>query len=110
MNLEKSIDVIIKQEQKEIRTYNIFAFFAITAFFILLCFNLINGYIKDLAAAGTNFLSLAVGYIPFQQISKRKKRIYYFDKIIRLGISENGPDKEKFDGIVIEAIKEVCKN
>jgi hypothetical protein len=110
MNFEKSIDVIIKQEQKEIRTYNLFALFVITAFFILLCFNLFNGYIKDLAVAGTNFLTLAVGYIPFQQISKRKKRIYYFDKIIRLGIVENGPNKEEFVDIVIEAIKEVCKN
>jgi hypothetical protein len=110
MNLEKSIDIIIQQEQKEIRNYNIFAFAVIAIFFILLCFNLISGYIKDIAAAGTNFLTLAVGYIPFQQIIKRRKRIQYFDKIVRLGVSENEPDRGTFDGIVIEAIKNACKD
>lgn len=110
MKLEESIDIIIEQEQKEIKNYNTFASVVIIAFFILLCFNLISGYIKDIAAASTNFLTLAVGYIPFQQIIKRRKRIKYFDKIIRLGISEDDPNKDAFSSIVIEAIKEAFKN
>jgi hypothetical protein len=110
MNLEKSIDIIIEQEQKEIRNYNTFAIVVIIAFFALLCFNLISGYIKDIAAASTNFLTLGVGYVPFQQIIKRRKRIKYFDKIIRLGINEDGPDKDTFISIVMEAIKEAFKN
>lgn len=110
MNLEKSIDIIIEQEQKEIKSYNTFALVVIVAFFGLLCFNLISGYIKDIAAASTNFLTLAVGYIPFQQIIKRRKRIKYFDKIVRLGISEDGPNKDTFSSIILEAIKEAFKN
>lgn len=110
MDLENSIDVIIEQERKEIKNYNTFAIVVIIAFFVLLCFNLISGYIKDIAAAATNFLTLAIGYIPFQQIIKRRKRIKYFDEIIRLGISEDGPNKDAFSSIVIEAIKEAFKN
>jgi hypothetical protein len=110
MKLEESIDIIIEQEQKEIKNYNTFATVVIIAFFLLLCFNLVSGYIKDFAAAATNFLTLAVGYIPFQQIIKRRKRIKYFDKIVRLGISEEDPNKDTFSSIVIEAIKEAFKN
>jgi hypothetical protein len=110
MNLEKTINIIIEQERKEIKNYNTFGIVVIIAFFLLLCFNLLNGYIKDIAASLTNFLTLAVGYIPFQQIIKRKKKIEYFDKIIRLGVSEEGPDKEAFDSIIIDAIKEASKN
>lgn len=110
MDLAKSIDIIIEQEEKEIKNYNRFAFVVISVFFALLCFNLISGYIKDVAAASTNFLTLAVGYIPFQQISKRRKRINYFDKIIRLGIAEGDPNKETFSTIIFEAIKEAFKN
>ena len=73
MKLEKTIDIIIQQERKEIKIYKIFAFLVIVAFSFLLCFNLVSGYIKDIAAAVTNFLTLAVGYIPFQQIMKRQK-------------------------------------
>ncbi len=110
MSLEKSIDIIINQEKKEIKNYNIFAVIVIIAFFGLLCFNLLSGYIKDIGASLTNFLTLAVTYIPFQQVIKRKKRIKYFDKIVRLGILEGGPEKETFDSIIIDAIKEAFKN
>lgn len=110
MDLEKCIDVIIKQEQKEIKTYNTFAVLIICAFSILFIFNLISGYIKEIAPAGTNFLTLVVGYLPYQQITKRKKRIQYLDKIIRLQISEEGQNKDTFSGIIVDAIKEAFKS
>jgi len=110
MSLEESLNVIIAQERKEIKSYNIFAVVVIFVFFALLCFNLISGYIKDIAAAGTNFITLAVGYIPFQQVIKRRKRINYFDNIVRFGIEKESPDKDLYSGIIIDAIKEAFKN
>lgn len=105
MDLQKTIDIIIDQEQKEIKNYNIFAVVVIFCFFILLGFNLLSGHIKDIPSALTNFLTLAVGYIPFQQIVKRKKKIKYFDKIIRIGIDESDTDKEDFIVMVKKAIE-----
>jgi len=110
MDLQKTIDVIIDQEQKEIKNYNLFALVAIICFFALLCFNLISGYIKDIAAALTNFLTLAVGYIPFQQIVKRRKKIKYSDRIIRTGLLEGGTDEEDYKDMVKTAIEDGLKD
>ncbi|MEJ7677423.1 MAG: hypothetical protein WKG06_06045 [Segetibacter sp.] len=110
MDLEKSLNIIIEQERKEIKSYNSFALMVIIAFLLLLCFNLISGYIKDIAAALTNFLTLAAGYIPFQQIVKRRRRINFFDKIVRIGITEDNSNKETYINIIIDTIKEAIKN
>lgn len=105
MNIQETIDVIIEQERKEIKYYNVFALVVIIGFFTLLCFNLITGYIKDVPAALTNFLTLSVGYIPIQQIVKRRKKINYFDKIVRFGADENQPDKTEYINMVKTAIE-----
>jgi hypothetical protein len=110
MELDESIDIIIVQEQKEIKSYNVFAIAVVGIFFGLLIFNLISGYIKDIALASTNFLTLAVGYIPLQQIIKRKKRIIYFKTIVRPGISKDNPNKSTFDAIVLDVIRDTFKN
>lgn len=110
MDLHKTIDVIIEQEHKEIKNYNLFAFSVIICFLILLCYNLINGYIKDIAAALTNFLTLAVGYIPFQQIVKRRKKIKYFDQIVRTGVAEDEPDRKEFAEMIKKAIENGLKD
>ena len=110
MDIEKSLDIIIKQDQREIRNYSTFAIGVIIAFILLLCFNFICGYIKDVAAALTNFLVLAVGFIPFQQIIKRRRRIIFFNTIVRPGISENDADKEANANYISEVIKDAIKN
>jgi hypothetical protein len=110
MDLQKTIDYIISQEKKEISNYVLFSFVVILCFFILLSYNLISGYITDKAAALTNFLTLAVEYIPFQQIVKRRKKINYFDKIVRIGIQENEPEKEEFKKMINSAIEDGLKS
>lgn len=110
MELEKTIDYIISQEKKEIKTYVLFAIAVIFCFFLLLCYNIINHYIVDKAAALTNFLTLVVEYIPFQQIIKRRKKICYFDKIVRIGVQENEPDKDEFTKMINNAIEEGLKS
>src|SRR5688572_5924672 len=106
MNFEESIDEIIKQDQKEIKTYWVLAFLVIGIFLILFVWNLIIGEKKDLVANATNILTLAAGYVPIQQIIKRKKRIKYLDKIIRLGLSENASNRQDFEGIIISLIRD----
>ena len=110
MNFEASIDEIIKQEQKEIKTYWLLAIVVIIIFLTLLCWNLTMSERKDLVANATNILTLAAGYIPIQQIIKRKKRIKYLDKIIRIGLSKNATNRRDFEGIVLSLITEACKN
>ena len=109
MDLGSCIDIIISQERSEIKSYTRFAEVVILLFFGLLCFNILSNHIKDIVPASTNFLTLAVSYIPFQQIIKRKKKILFFHKIVRLGLSQNDPDKDKFDEIILEAVKEASK-
>lgn len=119
MDLQKTIDIIIEQEQKEIKVYLLFASGVIACFFILLCVNIYFYLIKDVAttisikeigAAISNFLTLAAGYIPFQQIVRRKKKVRYFDKILRVGILENDPDKDKYADIINKAIEDGLKD
>jgi len=110
MDLQKTIDIIINQEKREISNYILFSIGVIICFFILLCYNLISGYISDKATALVNFLTLSVEYIPFQQIVKRRKKINYFDKIIRIGILENETDKDEFKKMINTAIEEGLKS
>lgn len=79
MEIEKIIEFIKKEDKKEIRNYNLFAALVVIIFFLMLCYNLKNNYLKDVGTALTNFVTLGVSYLPFQQISKRRKRIKYID-------------------------------
>jgi hypothetical protein len=110
MDFQKTIDIIITQEKKEITNYSLFSVGVIVCFLILLCYNLFSGNITDKAAALLNFLTLSAEYIPFQQIVKRRKKIKYFDKIIRNGILENETDKEEFKKMINNAIEEGLKS
>ena len=110
MDLQKTIDFIVKQEKREISSYILFACIVIICFCILLAYNLISGYITDKATALVNLLTLAVEYIPFQQIVKRRKKINYFENIVRLGINENVPEKEDFKKMIHSAIEEGLKS
>lgn len=110
MNFEESIDEIIQQEQKEIKAYWIIASVALAISLILFIWNIVIGERKDLVANATNILTLAAGYVPVQQIIKRRKRIKYLDKIIRLGLSANTRNRQDFEDIVIGLLKEACTN
>jgi glycopeptide antibiotics resistance protein len=79
IDTEKIIETIKREDKLEIRRYNLFAIGVVVVFFLMLCFNISHNYFKDIGPALTNFLTLVVGYIPFQQIAKRRKRIKYFD-------------------------------
>ena len=119
MDLQKTIDIIIEQEQKEIRVYILFASGVIACFLILLSVNIYIYFIndiaatltlKEIAAAISNFLALAAGYIPLQQIIKRKKKVRYFDKILRIGVLDCDPDKEKYADLINKAIENGLKD
>lgn len=110
MNIEESIDTIIQQEENEIKSYWIIASIVVVIALILFIWNIIIGERKDLVANATNILTLAAGYIPIHQIIKRKKRIKYLDKIIRVGLSANTRYQQEFERIVIELLKAACAN
>jgi len=109
MDFEASIDEIIKQDQKEIKTYWLLTIIVIIIFLTLLCWNLVMSERKDLVANVTNILTLATGYIPIQQIIKRKKRITYLG-IIRIGLANNAANRRELEIIIINLLNQVCQN
>lgn len=109
MDFEASIDEIIKQDQREIKTYWLLAIIVIVIFLTLFCWNLVMSERKDLVANATNMLTLAAGYIPIQQIIKRKKRIIYLDKIVRIELSRDGTNRQALEEMIISIIKKICQ-
>jgi hypothetical protein len=110
MTFEESIDEIIKQELNEIKTYWALAIILFLFFLGLSCWNVVISEKKELISNAINILSLAASYIPIQQIIKRKRRIKYLDKIIRLGLSKSAKNRVEFESIILGLIKEACTN
>ena len=109
MDFQKTIDLIVSQERKEIKKYSRLRFAILIGVILFLCYNLISKNIsldlKSIPIVLVNFLPLFALLIPIIQIGKRQKTIIYFDKIIRIGISGKGPDKEEYVGMVMKFIR-----
>ena len=108
MTVEESIDKIISQEQTEIKTYWSLAIVLFIIFLGLSCWNVIISEKKELISNAINILSLAASYIPIQQIIKRKRRVNFLDKIIRVGLSKDAKNKAEYERIILELIKAAC--
>lgn len=108
MTVEESIDEIINQDQTEIKTYWSLAIILFAVFLGLSCWNVIISEKKELISNAINILSLAASYIPVQQIIKRRRRVKYLDKIIRVGLSKDAPNRAEYERMILELIKAAC--
>jgi hypothetical protein len=111
MDFQRTIDIIVSQEKKEIKKDSISCFIVIICFCGLLCYNVISKNIsKDELGIALILINIAVLlflWFPWKQKVKREKTVIYFDKIIRIGISENSPEKDEYIGMVKKYIEVV---